>query len=85
MRRQSIFHAARALSSSPTIPGLGHLPPTDYTISMEQALGTAETVLLYLEHGMPGKQLDEIKERKGDGIGKRYRDMVSALLCVVMR
>ena len=43
---------------------------------MEQALGTAETVLLYLEHGMAGKELDKIAERPGESIGKRYRDMV---------
>mmetsp|Transcript_8636 Transcript_8636/g.9838 ORF Transcript_8636/g.9838 Transcript_8636/m.9838 type:complete len:311 (-) Transcript_8636:358-1290(-) len=49
---------------------------TDKVITLEQAIGTVETVLLYMEYGTAGQELDAIFANKSKSVGERHREMM---------
>ncbi|GBG29662.1 Hypothetical Protein FCC1311_058832 [Hondaea fermentalgiana] len=73
----STMRGARSFfSEAPTNFGS---PPT--SLSVNQAIAISETVLMYMELGLPGDQLDEIlKERSSSMVVTRLRKMLSVYI-----
>jgi len=74
-RLHNCFGSERSFSTF-GMGGINSWTNTDKKITMEQAIGTAETVLLYMETGTPGKELDALLTDKSKSVGERHREMM---------
>uniref|UniRef100_A0A7S2RZL4 Protein C10 n=1 Tax=Mucochytrium quahogii TaxID=96639 RepID=A0A7S2RZL4_9STRA len=52
-------------------------PEMGRAVTAEQAVGVAETILMYLECGIPGEELDKIRAAEDELISTRVRKMLS--------
>lgn len=56
-------------------------PDKPWELDLEQAVGIGEAVLMYMENGIPGKELDKIfREARGEVVTVRLRRMLGVFL-----
>ena len=72
--QRPVAASVRAMSDMPT-----HSP---LPFTMPQAIGVAETCLLYLDHGHPGRLLDDVQNSSSNGasVATRWRELNQVLV-----